>query len=115
MKPNAESKIRKIIREELDFYFSKLSNKLDEISNSKGNTLSEYKTEISKEEISSQRKNLRNKFGTLMSSISEGIDLDDKPNVGLTPEMLEGNKKLEHLQDVFTKDYSQLIKKMNER
>lgn len=115
MKPNAESKIRKIIREELDFYFSKLSTKLDEISFSNNNPIIESKKTVSEETVSKQRKDLRSKFGTLMSSISEGIDLEEKQDYGVTAEMLQGNSKLKHLESVFTKDYSQLLKKMDEK
>jgi hypothetical protein len=109
MKSNAESKIRTIIREELDFYFSKIEKRLDEISLTKGEKIVETK--------SAPKKNtaLRKKFGSLMESISEGIDLDGSKDRGLTAEMLEGNSKLNHLQDVLTRDYSSLIKKMEDR
>lgn len=115
MKPNAESKIRKIIREELDFYFSKLSTKLDEIAVSSNDSIVESKKTVSEGTASRQRKELRSKFGTLMSSISEGIDLEEKQDYGVTADMLQGNPKLDHLQSVFTKDYSQLLKKMDEK
>jgi hypothetical protein len=107
MKPSIESKLRTIIREEIEYAFSKLTKRLQEST-------------IEKKPIQAQQKPLRDeyrkKFTGLMESISEGIDLNEEiSSEGITTNHLQNNPKLNAVQKAMTRNYSELIKKMDSK
>jgi hypothetical protein len=112
MKPSIESKLRTIIREEIEYAFSKLTKRLEE-SAPKKKIIQTQKQIISN---APQREQLRKKFGGLLDTISEGMDLSQEENFsGITPEHIQGNTKLDAVHKAMTRDYSELIKRMENK
>lgn len=107
MKPSIESKLRTIIREEIEYAFSKLTKSLQESAPVKKTIKAEPKP---------VREEYRKKFTGLMESISEGIDLNEENfSEGLTPNHLQNNPKLDSVHKAMTRNYSELIKKMENK
>lgn len=119
MGTTTESKLRRIIREELDYYFDRLEKTLTE-SKSK-TTVRETVSKPSKVSSSTdeERQKFRKKFGGLMGKITENMDttnFEETSNSILDNNVLEslGNStKTQAVHKALTKDYSALLKKMN--
>lgn len=113
MKHSVESKIRSIIREELDYYFSKLEKSLNEMYG--GRTL-EARTEPRSPKPKAP--DFKKKFGSLMSSISEGIDMEPQDTSSILNdnilESLEKDSKFSGIHKALTKDYSQILGKIED-
>lgn len=116
MKQSVESKIRNIIREELDYYFSKLEKSLTEMySNSKPNV------EMMDRDIrrpKTKTPDFKKKFGSLMSSISEGIDMEPEDTSSILSDnvlnSLEKDYKFSGVHKALTKDYSKILNKIED-
>lgn len=119
MGTTTESKLRRIIREELDYYFDRLEKTLTESKST--TTVRETVSKPSKVSSSTdeERQKFRKKFGGLMGKITENMDISDleeKSNSILDNnilESLESNSKTQAVHRALTKDYSALLKKMN--
>lgn len=114
MKPSIESKLRTIIREEIEYAFSKLTKRLQE------STIEKKPIQAQQKSIQPQQKPLRDeyrkKFTGLMESISEGIDLNEEiSSEGITTNHLQNNPKLDAVHKAMTRNYSELIKKMDNK
>lgn len=121
MKTTTESKLRRIIREELDYYFSRIENMISESSNSPSAKILE---EVPKTTANVERKNFRKKFSGLMGAITEDIDtnitdLDSQRSNSILDDgildSLESNRKTQAIHKALTKDYSALLKKIESK
>lgn len=125
-KISVESKLRKIIREELDYYFDRLESRLNESKSSavtKVNNNVSYDrptVKLKESNLDIEKKNFRKKFSGLMGIITEDMDYpeeeDDKSILdSRVLSKLGTNPKTEGVYKALTKDYSELIKKMNKK
>jgi len=119
MKTAAESKLRRIIREELDFYFTRLEKKIVESKN----IVERIETPIERndESLDRERSQFRKKFGGLMGAITENMDSDINLDSDMSSDSilntnvldsLESNSKTRAVHKALTKDYSALLKKL---
>lgn len=119
MKPTIESKLRKIIREELDYYFDRLQSSLNESSRQNLEPRQNIKTKVSNDLEQQERKQFREKYSGILGTISEDIDMDGFDGASnsilenRTLNILGKNPKTKSVYDALTKDYSQLLKKMD--
>ena len=115
MGTTTESKLRRIIREELEYYFDRLEKSLLE-SKSHGTVIENVSTPS---DLNTERTKFRKKFGGLMGKITEDMDVDtleESSNSILDNnilESLESNAKTQAVHKALTKDYSALLRKMN--
>lgn len=126
-KSSVESKLRKIIREELDYYFDRLESRLNESKSSvvyKESSNTTYDRPVSKLKESNEdieKKNFRKKFSGLMGMITEDMEYpeEEEENKSILNSRvlskLGTNPKTEGVYKALTKDYSELIKKMNKK
>jgi len=126
-KSSVESKLRKIIREELDYYFDRLESRLNESKSSvfsKESSNTTYDRPVAKLKESNEdieKKNFRKKFSGLMGMITEDMEYpeEDEENKSILNSRvlskLGTNPKTEGVYKALTKDYSELIKKMNKK
>jgi hypothetical protein len=127
-KSSVESKLRKIIREELDYYFDRLESRLNEskssvVSRTTNNTIrNKPEVKLKESNIDIEKKNFRQKFSGLMGIITEGMEYPEEEQEGsksiLNSNVLSKlgtNPKTEGVYKALTKDYSELIKKMNKK
>ena len=125
-KISIESKLRKIIREELDYYFDRLESRLTE---SKSKSISENHSSPSPKKfaekpistkIESERKDFRKKFSGLMEIITEDMEYPEEETErsildSRALNSLEHNPKTQAVYKALTKDYSALLKKMDKK
>jgi hypothetical protein len=115
MKPTIESKLRKIIREELDYYFDRLQTSLNESSRQ---NFEPTKPQVPNDLVQEERKQFRQKYSGILRAASEDLDMrgmDGESNSILesrTLNVLGKNPKTKSVYDALTKDYSALLKKM---
>ena len=126
-KSSVESKLRKIIREELDYYFDRLESRLNESKSSvvyKESSKTTYDRPVAKLKESNEdieKKNFRKKFSGLMGMITEDMEYpeEDEENKSILNSRvlskLGTNPKTEGVYKALTKDYSELIRKMNKK
>jgi|688.fasta_scaffold07773_10 hypothetical protein len=127
-KSSVESKLRKIIREELDYYFDRLESRLNEskssvVSRTTNSTIRDKpEVKLKESNIDIEKKNFRQKFSGLMGIITEGMEYPEEEQEGsksiLNSNVLSKlgtNPKTEGVYKALTKDYSELIKKMNKK
>jgi hypothetical protein len=126
-KSSVESKLRKIIREELDYYFDRLESRLNESKSSvfsKESSNTTYDRPVAKLKESNEdieKKNFRKKFSGLMGMITEDMEYpeEDEENKSILNSRvlskLGTNPKTEGVYKALTKDYSELIRKMNKK
>ncbi len=126
-KSSVESKLRKIIREELDYYFDRLESRLNESKSSvfsKESSNTTYDRPVAKLKESNEdieKKNFRKKFSGLMGMITEDMEYpeEEEENKSILNSRvlskLGTNPKTEGVYKALTKDYSELIKKMNKK
>jgi hypothetical protein len=126
-KSSVESKLRKIIREELDYYFDRLESRLNESKSSvvyKESSKTTYDRPVAKLKESNEdieKKNFRKKFSGLMGMITEDMEYpeEEEENKSILNSRvlskLGTNPKTEGVYKALTKDYSELIKKMNKK
>jgi hypothetical protein len=127
-KSSVESKLRKIIREELDYYFDRLESRLNEskssvVSRTTNNTIrNKPEVKLKESNIDIEKKNFRQKFSGLMGIITEDMEYPEEEQEGnksiLNSSVLSKlgtNPKTEGVYKALTKDYSELIKKMNKK
>jgi hypothetical protein len=127
-KSSVESKLRKIIREELDYYFDRLESRLNEskssvVSRTTNSTVRDKpEVKLKESNIDIEKKNFRQKFSGLMGIITEGMEYPEEEQEGsksiLNSNVLSKlgtNPKTEGVYKALTKDYSELIKKMNKK
>lgn len=127
-KSSVESKLRKIIREELDYYFDRLESRLNEskssvVSRTTNNTIrNKPEVKLKESNIDIEKKNFRQKFSGLMGIITEDMEYPEEEQEGsksiLNSNVLSKlgtNPKTEGVYKALTKDYSELIKKMNKK
>lgn len=118
MKSTVESKLRKIIREELDYYFDKLQQTLLESNSITSRANKSNISENKSSDVSEERARFRKKYSGLLGAISENIDesdLQETSNSILENKYLNAlgkSDKTKSVYDALTKDYSALIKKM---
>jgi len=126
-KNSIESKLRKIIREELDYYFDRLESRLNE-SKSKSisrpvNSVSYAKPQVKPKEsnLDIEKRDFRKKFSGIMEMITEDMeypsDVEEEKSIldSRVLSKLETNPKTEAVYKALTKDYSALIKKMDKK
>jgi len=127
-KSSVESKLRKIIREELDYYFDRLESRLNEskssvVSRTTNSTVRDKpEVKLKESNIDIEKKNFRQKFSGLMGIITEGMEYPEEEGEGdksilnsRVLSKLSTNPKTEGVYKALTKDYSELIKKMNKK
>ena len=126
-KSSVESKLRKIIREELDYYFDRLESRLNESKSSvfsKESSNTTYDRPVAKLKESNEdieKKNFRKKFSGLMGMITEDMEYpeEEEENKSILNSRvlskLGTNPKTEGVYKALTKDYSELIRKMNKK
>ena len=126
-KSSVESKLRKIIREELDYYFDRLESRLNESKSSvfsKESSNTTYDRPVAKLKESNEdieKKNFRKKFSGLMGMITEDMEYPEEEEESksiLNSRVLSKlgtNPKTEGVYKALTKDYSELIRKMNKK
>jgi len=127
-KSSVESKLRKIIREELDYYFDRLESRLNEskssvVSRTTNSTVRDKpEVKLKESNIDIEKKNFRQKFSGLMGIITEDMEYPEEEQEGsksiLNSNVLSKlgtNPKTEGVYKALTKDYSELIKKMNKK
>ena len=118
MTPTVESKLRKIIREELDYYFDKLQQTLLESNSISTRVTKNNISENKGGDVNEERIKFRKKYSGLLGAISENInedDLQETSNSILENKYLNSlgkNEKTKSVYDALTKDYSALIRKM---
>jgi hypothetical protein len=117
--------IRTVIREELDYYFEKLSQQLNESAQQQTPRKKVLSNMQKSKKVSQGNPKLRSKF---MQAISEGFDeqtLQGIENEGSTPSILDennlnvlastkGNRNVQAVAKALTRDYSQIIKKVDD-
>jgi hypothetical protein len=126
-KISIESRLRKIIREELDYYFDRLESRLNE---SKSKSISENHSSSAPKKfaekpintkVESERKDFRKKFSGLMEMITEDMEYPEDENTEKSVldsrvlNTLENNPKTQAVYKALTKDYSALLKKMDKK
>lgn len=103
--------MRSVVREELDFYTSKIINEIKEIKAG---------TEIITERTSATTKKVpdfKGKYSSLLNTMTEGMDTDiDTTPISILDVPLtrgrEDNAQLSAVEKALTRDYSSLVKKM---
>lgn len=122
-KNSIELKLRKIIREELDYYFDRLESRLNESKSINTPTAKSSETFSKPKEsnVELEKRNFRKKFSGIMEMITEGMEYPEEEDTqksildSRVLSRLETNPKTEGVYKALTKDYSALIKKMDKK
>lgn len=117
MNSRAENVIRKIIREELEYYFEKLEKKLVEsVATPK---VKQTRVESTTSRTPEIQQNLKRKYSSLLESVSEGMDTSDffgdtRASLGITADDIPDSPHMAPIKDALSRDYSALLKKISQ-